>query len=205
MSLPKSKWDHYYSHDESTTQDNWLNKYLEFFEGGGRVLDLGCGNGSNLPFLIKQGLDIVAVDYSENAIKTINANWKVNAFVYDIRKKLPFGNDFFDIILADLSLHYFSFRETKLIVSDLYRITKMKGVMLARVNSINDKNHGSGKGKEIENNYFDNHGDRKRFFDKEMVYDIFDDDFVVTNAEEKKTSKYRAEKALWEIVTIKIA
>jgi len=205
MDLQKENWNDYYSNYLSQNSDQWLSQYSEFFEVGGKVLDLGCGNGSNIPFLLKMNAEIYAVDYSEIAIKHIKNKWDITALLHDIRYPLPFGADSFDLILADLSLHYFSFLETSRIISDLYRVTKAKGLLIARVNSINDINHGSGIGTEIERNYYDLNGRRKRFFDREMVYDLFDNGFSISKAIENKTNKYNDEKILWEIVTRKIA
>jgi len=38
-----------------------------------------------------------------------------------------------------------------------------------------------------------------------MVYDLFNNNFVISKAIENKTNKYRDEKILWEIVAIKTA
>jgi SAM-dependent methyltransferase len=205
MDLQKEKWNDFYANDMSQNSDQWLSQYSEFFEAGGKVLDLGCGNGSNIPFLLNRNVEIYAVDYSEIAIKHIKNKWDIPALLHDIRNPLPFGADSFDLILADLSLHYFSFLETSRMITDLYRVTKAKGILIARVNSVKDINHGSGIGTEIERNYYDLNGRRKRFFDKEMVYDLFDNRFSISKAIENKTNKYKDEKILWEIVTRKIA
>jgi SAM-dependent methyltransferase len=205
MDLQKENWNDYYANSMGQNSDQWLSQYSEFFEAGGKVLDLGCGNGSNIPFLLNRNAEIYAVDYSEIAIKHIKKKWDITALLHDIRNPLPFGADRFDLILADLSLHYFPFLETSRIISDLYRVTKARGILIARVNSINDTNHGSGIGTEVERNYYDLNGRRKRFFDREMVYDLFDNGFSISKAIENRTNKYNDEKILWEIVAGKIA
>jgi|WetSurMetagenome_2_1015567.scaffolds.fasta_scaffold728209_1 SAM-dependent methyltransferase len=205
MDLQKENWNDYYANSLGQNSDQWLSQYSEFFEAGGKVLDLGCGNGSNIPFLLNRNAEIYAVDYSEIAIKHIKNQWDITVLLHDIRNPLPFDADSFDLILADLSLHYFPFLETTRIISDLYRVTKARGILIARVNSINDTNHGSGIGTEVERNYYDLNGRRKRFFDREMVYDLFDNGFSISKAIENRTNKYNDEKILWEIVAGKIA
>ena len=205
MDSQRENWNEYYSENIRQTADQWLSQYSGFFESGGKILDLGCGNGSNMPFLLNLNAEICAVDYSDVAIEHVKNRWGINAFVHDIRKQLPFDANSFNLILADLSLHYFSFLETIRIIDDLYRVTKDKGILIARVNSANDINHGSGTGTEVERNFFDLNGRLKRFFDKEMVYDLFNNNFVISKAIENKTNKYRDEKILWEIVAIKTA
>jgi hypothetical protein len=49
-------------------------------------------------------------------------------------------------MIADLSLHYFSWDETKKIVNEIKRVLKEDGFLLVRVNSVNDTNYGAGKG-----------------------------------------------------------
>jgi hypothetical protein len=57
MDLQKENWNDYYSNSMSQNSDQWLSQYSEFFVAGGKVLDLGCGNGSNIPFLINMNAE----------------------------------------------------------------------------------------------------------------------------------------------------
>jgi len=197
-------WNQYHSRQEEATPDPWLNSYKEYFEGASKILDLGCGNGGNIPFLLSTGAEISAVDFSENAIMHIQNKWKINALIHDIRMPLPFPNDTFDMILADLSIHYFSLAETKKIVDEMYRVMMNKGILIGRVNSINDVHHGAGKGIRIEPNFYENAGVRKRFFDREMIDRFFDDRFVLSEAVENESHKYLLPKKLWEFLAIKL-
>lgn len=203
MDSIKQSWNNYYAQETRLAADPWLLEYSAYFVGCPKVLDLGCGDGSNIPFLQSVNAQIVAIDYSQVAIDKIGKKWSVNAFVHDMRDSLPFGESTFDVILADLSLHYFSSPDTTRVVDELYRVSKDKGVLIARVNSVNDIKHGSGVGVEVERCFYNMQGRLKRFFDKEMIYEVFKDRFVVGKAVETSTSKYTDEKNLWEIVALK--
>ena len=120
-----------------------------------------------------------------------------------MRMSLPYDDQLFDIVICDLSLHYFSEVETYLILEDINKIMKTKGTLLVRLNSSNDIKHGAKKGTEIEKGYYEYEGRRKRFFDKEMIERFFGKCFIIEYLEQKRTGKYLEEKVLWEMKAIK--
>ncbi len=62
----------------------------------GQILDVGCGAGSHSLYLQKKGLDITAIDISENAITACHMRGLENAKVQNI---LDVENEKFDTIL----------------------------------------------------------------------------------------------------------
>lgn len=64
-------------------------------------------------------------------------------------KGLPFDDNFTDIIISDLSMHYFTKQKTCEILKEMKRVLKPNGILLFRVNSVKDVNHGAGEGTEI--------------------------------------------------------
>ncbi len=204
MNQQMEDWNTFYESIEDTFSDPWLQNYQEYFKDTCKILDLGCGNGSNIPFLLTTGAEVTAIDSSQNAVSFVKKNWDIKTFVHDIRNQLPFPNDYFDIILTDLSLHYFSEKETRSIVSDLYRVVIKNGILIGRVNSIHDHNHGAGIGKIIEPAFFEYNGRRKRFFDREMIRSFFNDKLTLLQAKENSTNKYGKTKMLWEFISQKL-
>jgi SAM-dependent methyltransferase len=202
MELQQDRWNEFYKTHVQLNHDNWLLKYSPIFKNkiGLTVLDLGCGNGINLDVLSKWSDTVYAVDYSCEAIQIVNRNYKVNASVVDMRNGLPYKNNEMDIVISDLSLHYFSKEETSQIIKDIIRILKKDGILLARLNSIKDKMHGAQQGKEIEQGYYENNGIRKRFFTKEMIEEFFNEGFEILELEERTSGKYLEEKYLWEMI-----
>ncbi len=202
MELQQQRWNEYYRSRSGSPQDTWLNKYKAIFDKykNSIVLDLGCGNGSNLPFLTKTNSTIFALDYSEEAIAQVQKHYSVNAIVGDIRDPLPYGTEQFDFIISDLSLHYFSEKDTFTILSEIRRVLKRNGIILARLNSIKDKNHGAQQGKEIEKYYYEHNGIKKRFFTEDTIKYFFEKEFIVISIEEERSGKYLEEKHLLEVV-----
>ncbi len=184
--------------------DNWLDKYLDIIlHTHSPILDLGCGTGNDTQYLIEKGMKVIACDYASEALKLIKKNIpSAETKLVDISQKLPFKDEQFEIIVADLSLHYFDTNSTKQIMLEIKRILKPNGHLFARVNSTNDINHGAGQGKKIEDNYYYVEGYNKRFFDMSDVDKFFSTIGEVT-AHEAEMIRYEKPKKLIEIVVKK--
>lgn len=203
MDIQKQRWEEYYCRLNGISADKWLEDYSLLFNKDIAVLDLGSGNGANIPFLLSRTNNVFALDYAESAINLIKSKYHIEAIAADMRMPLPYNDRSFAIIISDLSLHYFSEKETHSILEDIHRTMKIKGTLLVRLNSSNDIKHGAKKGTEIEKGYFEYEGRRKRFFDKEMIQIFVGEYFDIEYLEEKRTGKYLEEKVLWEIKAIK--
>lgn len=201
MDRQKENWNQYYSIYQKNIPDRWLEKYRSIFEKGGEVsvLDLGCGGGANIPFLLEQKVNISACDYADAAVEIVKTEYNIDCRIADVRNALPYQDAQFDIVISDLSLHYFSGKETFGILKRISRVLKRDGIFLIRVNAVGDIKHGFGKGEEVEKNYFFFEGRRKRFFDKEAICQYFKQDFIIDSMTENISLKYREEKVLWEI------
>ena len=156
--------------------DLWLNEYkadLEKFKNT-KFLDLGCGNGADTLYLIERGYKVISVDYSKEAINNINLNIEGSeAKILDMNEKFFFEDNSFNIIIADICLNFFNEEKTIHIMNEIKRILKKNGILFTRVSSVNDKNFGAGKGKEIEKGYFDHGTWAQRYFDEDDLYKFF--------------------------------
>ena len=179
---------------------SWLDKYTEkSLKCTTKVLDLGCGIGYDSDYLTKKGLEVIACDFSEVALRRLRERVpNVKTMQLDISEPLPFNNNSFDLIVADLSLHYFDENTTEKIMKEIKRVLTPSGCLLARVNSIYDVNHGAGDGEKIEDNYYFVGGYNKRFFTVEDAQRFFS---IIGNvkAHEENMSKYHKPKMVIEI------
>jgi SAM-dependent methyltransferase len=77
---------------------------------GGRVLDAGCGPGTNIPWLIERGArEVVGIDVSPKMIEIAGRETIPNRtlFVADMNQPLDFlAADSFDLVFASLVVHY---------------------------------------------------------------------------------------------------
>ena len=190
-----------YSRDDITYYD-WLKEFTSIIkECHTPILDLGCGSGNNTLFLTNNNKKVIACDLSENAIKNIKKNFPeiMDAKCLNMLEGLPFPDNSFEVIIADLSLHYFTREDTMKVLKDLDRILKKDGHIMIRVNSINDINHGAGQGKEIEHHLYETEDGRlKRFFDEEDIKEFFHE-FQIEYMKEEVMTRYKLEKKLYRI------
>lgn len=188
------------------TYDLWLDHYpMALSHCQSEVLDLGCGIGNDTLYLKERGFSVVAVDYSEVALDHLKEQLNdVKTMQLDISLPLPFPDSSFDLIIADLSLHYFDEKTTIEIMKELKRILTIHGHLLARVNSLEDKNYGAGKGEKIEENYYFVDGYNKRFFSIEDAKRFFS--YVgTTKVKETDMLRYQHPKKVLEIDAEKIS
>ena len=69
----------------------------------GKVLDVGCGNGSFMAVYEQHGYDVVGVEYGKEAAETAAKNHKVRYGVFD---EMDFGQEKFDLIIFRGVLQY---------------------------------------------------------------------------------------------------
>lgn len=187
---------------EKPDYDLWLNKYDDILNESKDlpIIDLGCGWGADTLFLIEKGYKVIACDFSKEAVKRVKKfipSAKVMQF--DMLDGLPFKDKETKIVISDLSLHYFSLIDTKRIISEIRRVLVENGVLICRVNSVNDINYGAGQGIQIEENFYYIDGVYKRFFDEQHI-NMFFEDWETIYINEYSTNKYNnRNKVLWEI------
>ena len=164
------------------------------------IIDLGCGRGNDTLYLIEKGKEVIPCDFSEIAIEKIKKSFPQikNVNCFDMTKGLPFEENYTDLIICDLSLHYFTEITTKKILDEISRVLTPNGKLLFRVNSINDVNHGAGQGIEVENHLYETaDGTLKRFFDENDIKSNFKN-WIILYVKEEKMGRYDKEKILWK-------
>lgn len=156
--------------------DNWLDDYYDILteNKNTEILDLGCGIGADTLYLIERGFNVLSCDFSNEALKSISKNIPNSRTKYlDMLETFPFADESYSLIIADLSLHYFDNDTTIQIMSEIKRILKENGILLARVASVNDFNFGAGIGEQLEKNFYFEGDYTKRFFDQVDVNKYF--------------------------------
>ena len=201
--IANNRWDKHHEHYErkEIKYDDWLDLFEQPISlCQTPIIDLGCGSGNDTLYLIERGKKVIPCDYSAKAIQNIQNNFPevIRTECFDMTKGLPFEDNFTDIIICDLSLHYFTEALTHCILEDIKRVLKPNGLLLLRVNSVKDVNHGAGEGTEIEHHLYETEDGRyKRFFDEEDFQKFFSD-WEVLYLHEETMGRYEKEKVLWK-------
>jgi SAM-dependent methyltransferase len=185
----------------------WLEPWVPTIEHTSvspSILELGCDIGQDTKFLSDHGFCVTALDISVDALQRAKASVpSATFFKHDLREKFPFVEGQFHVVLASLSLHYFSWAKTVEIVSEILRCFTNGGLLVCRLNSVGDFNHGDTGYEEIETNYYRVNGrfsERKRFFDKDSIHRLFERDWNFLSCEEKTIDRYQRPKVVWEIL-----
>lgn len=110
---------------------------------GMRVLDAGCGGGRNLPFFLRAGYDVCAVDQSAEAIATARAlavsiePARARAdFRVEPVDRMSFGDGEFDAVISSAVLHFADDgRHFERMVTEMWRVLAAGGLFFARLAS----------------------------------------------------------------------
>jgi SAM-dependent methyltransferase len=149
------------------------------------ILELGCGVGRDAVFFAENGHKVIATDGSATAVqqdKEHFADSEVDFSVLDMRKPLPYATESFDLVFANLSLHYYSHNKTGEIIAETARALKVEGVLALACKSY-DSLHGSGT--EIEQNiYASPTGATIHLFSDDYTRKLLEDQFVIDYLDE---------------------
>jgi len=164
------------------------------------IIELGIGWGNDTSLLLSKGYTVKGCDFSEESLKIMKALYpQAEVVLHDLNKGLPpeYADNSTNVVIADLCLHYFRMQELMSIIKDIQRVLRPSGILLCRVNSINDVNYGIGEGLEIEPNVYDTSSGIKMFFDEQMLREIFAD-WDIINLKEYSVGRFDRPKTLWE-------
>jgi SAM-dependent methyltransferase len=118
----------------------------------GRVLELGCGNGSNLECYTAFGHSITGVDISERSLE--DARWNFEGqeewIAHDLSKSFPILSGAFDTILMPSSMYYIPRASFIACLQGLSQYLSAEVAFLIRMRTLAD--YRFGRGAEVERN-----------------------------------------------------
>ncbi|WP_296619530.1 bifunctional 2-polyprenyl-6-hydroxyphenol methylase/3-demethylubiquinol 3-O-methyltransferase UbiG [Marivirga sp.] len=119
----------------------WLDFILKgYLADNAKILDAGCGEGRNITYCLKNGMDIFGIDQNPDAInflKLIAKQYKLTDIDarFQIMKldKILFPNFTFDVIICSAVLHFAKSREHfDNMMRELARLLKPNGKIFIR-------------------------------------------------------------------------
>ena len=172
-------------------EDLWIEDYQEYLSNG-TCLDLGCGIGQYSKWFMDHGYQVVSSDISKIALEKVK-EFNDNVVNLDMREKLPFEKNKFDIVFANLSIHYFSDSDTKKLMKEINRILKKDGLFIGSVNGIQGLEKIKDTAEVLDHHFYYNKDRYIRLFDKDdlnnylSIFDIIKiDDRETIRFEHKK-------------------
>lgn len=100
-----------------------------------RILDLGCGSGSNLCYLAREGFSVHGIDGSKTAIKRarhqlLSQRLKAHLQVADFIS-IPYPDGYFDAVIDRQSIQHNKWQNAVCIISEVHRVLHRGGRFLS--------------------------------------------------------------------------
>lgn len=143
-------WNCVYSNQEIISNPSpFALKVLDdvISRGGGNLLDIGCGNGRDSLFFLQNGINVVGIDASVEAITKLNSlNLKnLGQFICDdFVRCLTVYQIMYDSIYSRFTLHAITEKQEDDLLKNVYSALKENGRFYLEARSINDDLFGKG-------------------------------------------------------------
>lgn len=182
--------------DEYNNLIKEITKDLNITIKNPRILDLGCGNGSFTNFMLNDkniiNYKLYGIDYCKKNIKYANENYPGHFYCKNIKEKLPFEDNFFDIILCISTLFYLNDKiELDNLICEIKRVSKQNSIIFFGncldenkkeiAKEIRKKTHTNIK----SDHFYINYNDIKKHFEKNNI------DITYNNLDFYEGSKYK--------------
>lgn len=133
-----------------------------------RILELGTGAGQDALWFSNQGYAVTASDNDASAFEHIklNSNSSIHLEKFDLLGNFPFVDKSFDVVYAQLVLHYFEDSEMTAIMQEIQRVLTNDGLLAIMVNTVEDPEY---KASNNTDGFIRNEKLTKRFFSKETL------------------------------------
>lgn len=126
--------------------------YYKLDRSSVKILDFGCGAGSNTWYLAREGFDTYAFDGSRSAIGKVKDRFAREGLKADLKVcdalELEYQNEFFDCIIDNATIYANKFNNIKMMYQEVYDKLKVAGKIFTVMFSKNTTGYGTGK--EIE-------------------------------------------------------
>lgn len=208
MEMDKSYWNEKYwvrhmkNDDLDHVEDLWIEEYESLIlPHSGKLLDLGCGIGQYSEYFSGKGFEVVAGDISERALAYLSQkDPEIKTVALDMTEPLPFNDNSFDVVFANLSIHFFSEKDTEGLIAEVKRILKAGGIFVGSCNSSKAYKYIKDSSTVIEPGFYMEDGGRSvRLFDSEQFEQFFAD-FEKIMLEEVETTRFGKSKSMWKFI-----
>ncbi len=106
-------------------------------QNGDKVLDIGCGTGTLLLMASeKKSIHAVGIDPDPNILALAHEKLKTRKGKSSLQlskasaTKLPFPNDYFNIVMSSLTFHHLNSKEKENALKEIYRVLKPESKLL---------------------------------------------------------------------------
>lgn len=132
-------WKNWHRTKEGTVDEDMPKLAKEFKQHGiSKILDLGCGSGRHSVFFAGKGFEVFGFDFSEDSVgraKEIlqRLNLRANLRVWDMTNPLPYGDQFFDVVISTRVFHHSKMEIIKRVIAEIKRVLRQGGYVYIQV------------------------------------------------------------------------
>lgn len=164
----KEYYDKIYSTEDfpyAVKQDNWLTHYGKQIPIG-TVLELGVGNGKNIPMLLKKGYKVKGIDISSVAINQLHLKYMRSNCCFEQADICDYNiqPNSYELIVCSMVLHYLEYDKLHEVAQKIQNGLKRNGYLFISVLSKRDPLY---KVSQMENPFV------KTFFNCESLTALF--------------------------------
>ena len=126
---------------------------------GGRLLDVGCGNGRHLVYFSQRSYQVVGFDSSPSAIR-LSQEWLArenlsgDVFQADSRHDFPFPEDSFEVLISTQAIHHALLDTVLFSIDEIKRTVCFGGFILITVPIFKETSESEEDWEEIEHHTF---------------------------------------------------
>ena len=110
---------------------------------GMTVLDAGCGYGRNLVYLLREGVEVLAVDANAEGVEhvralaaSLGAQLPAENFRVGLLEAMPFGDAVADVVICNSVLHFARDEQHFLaMMEEMWRVLRPGGMLFCRLGS----------------------------------------------------------------------
>ncbi|WP_017293835.1 class I SAM-dependent methyltransferase [Geminocystis herdmanii] len=93
-----------------------------------KILDLCCGAGQTTKFLVNYSQEVTGLDISPVSLEKAKKNVPQAQFVEGFAQKMPFSDNYFDLVHTSVALHEMTTSELEEIFQEAHRVLKPEGI-----------------------------------------------------------------------------
>lgn len=155
----KLYWEQYYLNHKMPSEPSPFAKFVSPFLGKGkRLIELGCGNGRDSIFFVKEGISVTSIDQCEKEIAYLNEKFSdINDIKFLASDMTNMKNDISsDYFYSRFTIHSIDSEGENKLLDYVSRNINPNGLFFIEVRSVNDELFGKGK-KLGKNTYYTDH------------------------------------------------
>ncbi len=106
-----------------------IDDFLKLIREGGKILDAGCGPGTDASYVASKGFNVIGIDLSEKMLEIAKRKSPGICFQKADIRRLNFKPNIFDGIIASFSLIHIFKKDINKTINNFYKLLKPGGVV----------------------------------------------------------------------------